>query len=197
MLVKVCGITNLEDALLAVEYGANALGFNFYRPSPRYLDFETAFEIIDRLPEGILKVGIWVSPLPDPFPKVVEILDALQLYGMRGESEVPRIQKRILIATSPAGAASFPGYEIVLDTSWGRGRLGDWKAIQQLERSYILSGGLTPENVRGALRRLRPAGVDVCSGVEREPGKKDPEKMKAFLAAVRREAEIREEERKR
>jgi phosphoribosylanthranilate isomerase len=186
-LIKICGITNQEDALASVQYGANALGFNFYRPSPRYTDPGEVESILGSLSGQILKVAVVVVSSGDVHHTIEDIssrvpsLDAFQLHGLKSESEVPSLPRRFLVATSPAEVKSFPHHEIVIDTSWGTGQKADWELLSQLAQSFILSGGLDPENVGEAIQSLRPAGVDVCSGVEQSPGIKDQEKLKRFI----------------
>ena len=192
-MVKVCGITNLQDALLSVKAGANTLGFNFYPKSPRFIRPEDAAEIIRQLPGKTLNVGVVVvaSPAKSRSETVLQSLDkagvgAVQIHGASCDAEVPDFRMRTFIATSPERANSFPRHEIIVDTSWGTGTLADWDLISNVvARPYILSGGLTPENVCEALSKLSPDGVDVCSGVEKSPGKKDPVKLERFLSKVR------------
>jgi phosphoribosylanthranilate isomerase len=195
-LLKVCGITTLQDGIRAVEYGANALGFNFYPGSPRFVEPEEVRGMIGSLPNRVLSVAVVVpgqaedqssreilAPLRD-LP-----LDVLQLHGLQSASEVPATSKRLWIATSPGRAHRFPGHEILIDTSWGRGRKADWDEVCDLECPFILSGGLTAENVGQAIRLLQPIGVDVCSGVESSPGIKDASKLQQFLKAAREAAD--------
>ncbi|UCF37772.1 MAG: phosphoribosylanthranilate isomerase [Acidobacteriota bacterium] len=223
-MIKVCGLTTLDDALCAVELGANTLGFNFYPKSPRYIEPETAAEIIAQLPAEILNVGVivrqpsWLSSghtVRQPSwlssgdtvrqPSWLSLasasesaedklearptqltLDAYQVHGVNSEEELDGLGGRIIVATSPADAIHFPNYEIIIDTSWGTGKLADWGAVQKLDRDFILSGGLTPDNVDEAIRVLNPTGVDVCSGVESSPGRKDKRKLEAFLKQVKK-----------
>ena len=195
-LVKVCGITSEKDAFLSIDYGANALGFNFYPPSPRYLDPRQAAKIIDGLPDHILVVAVMVAgkaakeEIKDQVEglekEIGEIsgkspIDVFQLHGLESDSQVPLGFDRVLVATAPSDADRFPRQEILIDTSWGTGTRADWNRVQQLKRSFILSGGLTPENVSEAVRLLSPAGVDVCSGVEGELGVKDPVQLRRFV----------------
>lgn len=211
-VVKVCGITCLEDALASIEFGANVLGFNFYPPSPRYIDPLKASEILQALPESIIAVAVVVvDPSDDPRsdPKhgggverledlsarncqgdqtlrnLPTRIDWVQVHGVRGKVDLQGIQGEVLVAASPKDASRFRGFRIIIDTSWGTGQLADWEALKSLGREYILSGGLTPENVKEALEYLKPSGVDVCSGVEATPGKKDPARLKRFLEVVR------------
>ncbi|MGH9342089.1 MAG: phosphoribosylanthranilate isomerase [Acidobacteriota bacterium] len=189
MIIKVCGITNLEDALLSIEHGATALGFNFYPKSPRYITPEAAKKITEKLPDDILTIGIIVmtdahsgqrSAVSGQLP-----VDALQIYGLKSEDDIPPTDKLVFIATDPDHVSRFPNHDLVIDTSWGTGKKADWDRLRTIDRSYILSGGLTFDNVMEAIRLLNPAGVDVCSGVESAPGQKDPVKLKHFLDALR------------
>ena len=199
MIVKVWCITNLEDARLCVAWGANALGFNFYVRSPRYIRPEKVARITEHLPSDILSVGILVRKSAQPdrdgcYFRVNEFLcwprdrlpvQAVQLYGLNSESEIPSTDQRTLVATSFEKVNVFGHQEIVIDSSWGTGKQEDWEALRALQKPFILSGGLNPENVIQAIRLLRPAGVDVCSGVELTPGRKDPTLLETFLKAVR------------
>ncbi len=183
MIIKVCGITTLEDALLSVKLGANALGFNFYRKSPRYICPGQAAQIIARLPREILAVGVVVGR---PGEAEMSCTPALQLHGLRSEEELADIPNRVFVAVSPEETNLFRAREIIVDGSWGTGKKADWESLLGLSRPYILSGGLTPENVGEAIMKLRPYGVDVCSGVESSPGRKDPDKLRIFLGEVQR-----------
>ena len=197
-LVKVCGITNEKDAFFSVDCGANALGFNFYKSSPRYLDPQRAAKIIRKIPKQILVVAVMVVSgktkeeinnqsrgLKKEMNKVSnrELVDVFQLHGLESESQIPSDQGRFLVATSPLDVCCFPRYEVLIDTSWGTGIRADWNYVQQLNRSFVLSGGLTPENVLEAITLLSPSGVDVCSGVESELGIKDSARLKRFIHA--------------
>ncbi|MDA2923248.1 phosphoribosylanthranilate isomerase [Acidobacteria bacterium AH-259-L09] len=217
-LIKVCGITNLDDAFRSIDSGANALGFNFYPKSPRYIDPVKAEKITQDLPNHVLTVAVMVvrsgeigrgeptarlnrtfgarprfgrptgpplqsrrlAPTNSPSP-----FGAFQLHGLQSASEIPDMDKRIFIATSPTSASRFPNHEILIDISWGTGKKADWGEVAKLRRPFILSGGLTAENVAEAIELLHPAGVDVCSGVERSPGVKDATKLKRFVENVR------------
>ena len=199
-LIKVCGITCLRDALASVEAGANALGFNFYPPSPRFLDLGKAEKIVSGLPHGILTFAVVVrgyalsagashEDVDDAGKRLMDIdgygipewFDIVQVHGVDDAAQVPGSRRPLLIAVSPESAPQFNEYDIIIDTSWGEGKLADWEKTSQLKRPYILSGGLNPGNVEEALERLNPAGIDVCSGVESSPGRKDPEKLQNFL----------------
>jgi phosphoribosylanthranilate isomerase len=112
-------------------------------------------------------------------------LDALQIHGAKREEDLPVLDRRVIVATSPEDIGRFPNHEVIIDVSWGTGVLADWELLKGLKRPYILSGGLAPDNVGEAISLLAPAGVDVCSGVEESPGCKDPKRIRAFLSEVR------------
>ena len=206
--VKICGITNLEDALNAVEAGADALGFVFYEKSPRKVDVETAREIVAKLPERVEKVGVFVNQIED---SICDVADRVGLTSvqMHGDDEDPHVadlvvarrpQLKVVVGISmlrhrPEGWAMMwrpdLGFAFLLDSGGGTGQTFDWdkgtSAIEIIKHlgPVVIAGGLNPTNVADAMRMLRPWGVDVASGVEARPGKKDPEKVKAFIAAVR------------
>lgn len=212
--VKICGITNLEDALTAVEAGADAVGFVFYEKSPRNISAEAAREIVDRLPEGVEKVGVFVDLESERIREVVLNvgLTAVQLHGERSAESVGRdlasspnsvgVSKVISVIHGQAlkddllfGVKISNMFAILLDSRsdemGGTGTSFDWEATQgavqhmSLTVPVIVAGGLTPLNVGGAIRMFQPFGVDVASGVEARPGKKDPKKVRAFVSAVR------------
>ena len=138
------------------------------------------------LPSQIIKVGIVLAHPNGSNDSWKELpLDAVQFYGLQGPSQIPQTRKQIWVATSPDSIREFPDNRILVDTSWGTGRKEDWEALQHLDRDFILSGGLTPENVQEAVRLLHPEGVDVCSGVENSPGVKDPTKIEQFIKNAR------------
>ena len=197
MFVKICGITNEDDALLAVALGADAVGFVF-APSPRQIATRHAYDISRRLPPEVLTVGVFRDSLPDRV--VAQVRDAglksAQLHG----SETPEITQAVrreigfVIQAFPAGSpalakASDYGADVVLVDSVapGSGRVFDWSLVDEapLSVKIMLAGGLTPDNVALAIERVRPWGVDVATGVEREPGRKDPVKLKEFIEAAR------------
>lgn len=193
-LIKVCGLTRLEDARLAVRHGANALGFNFHPASPRCVTVDAARRMSVELPRSVLRVGVVVLPgrgdpggegLTELVGRLESFLDGLQVHGAENDAELPAFSGETIVAVSPERAHLFPKHGVIVDTSWGSGRLADWEAVGRIERPFILSGGLTADNVLDAVRRLRPVGVDVCSGVEAFPGRKDPVKLRRFLKRAR------------
>jgi len=197
MFVKICGITNEDDALLAVALGADAVGFVF-APSPRQISVSRAYDISRRLPPGILTVGVFRDETP---PRVVELLGkaglkAAQLHGHETAADTRAVHERVrfVIQAFPAGSraldrANEHGADVILIDSPepGSGRVFDWTLIDQapLDAKILLAGGLAPDNVAAAIARVKPWGVDVASGVEREPGRKDPVKLKEFIEAAR------------
>ncbi len=197
--VKICGITRLEDALAAVRLGADALGFNFWPRSKRYLPPAQASAIVRRLPPLVTAVGVFVDPSLDEVLAAAAHagIDVVQLHGDETPEfclSIPRpVLKALRIAdnNSLAALASYEVRGFVLDTPsagyGGSGRTFDWSLVAEAARALpvILAGGLTPENVREAIREVRPWAVDVASGVESAPGLKDVEKMRRFLEAAR------------
>ncbi len=210
--VKICGITNLEDATLAVEAGADALGFVFYEKSPRNVDPETARGIVAKLPPGVEKIGLFVDESAEKIASVADEagLTAVQLHTDEKRGPGKQITKKKVFLSLPAYTIAFTEEKegiawkspfefpdnlaaIHLDSAriGGTGRAFDWQAIGPFVASMghlypiVVAGGLTPDNVAEAMRILRSWGVDVSSGVEAKPGKKDPEKVRAFIKAVR------------
>jgi phosphoribosylanthranilate isomerase len=199
--VKICGITSVGDAEAAVEAGADALGLMFYPGSPRHISMETAQTIERQLPAFIIRVGVFADPAPeDVFSAMHQCgLNLLQFHG----HETPEFCQQFGIMTMKAfrirGAQSLleiPNYgtdAFLLDSyvpgkAGGTGETFNWDLAAEAAKfgkPIILAGGLTPQNVADAVRKARPFGVDVSSGVEQSPGKKDFEKMRAFIAAVR------------
>jgi phosphoribosylanthranilate isomerase len=204
-LIKICGITNLEDALLAVKHGADELGFNFYEQSPRYVSPEQARSIIEQLPADVSKIGVFVNESIDTIIETAAIvgLDGVQLHGDEDVVFVETIRKRsdltvikTLRVTPGFDPGHATGYEvdaIMLDgysakERGGTGDTFDWaiaKRVSSIVPALYLAGGLSAENVSEAVRTVRPFAVDACSRLESEPGKKDAKKMERFIIAVR------------
>jgi phosphoribosylanthranilate isomerase len=185
MFVKICGITNREDALAAVEAGAGALGFIFHKPSPRYADPAALAAWIDEIPSGTWKVGVFVDQPPAVIEQIAAELklDVAQLHGAETPAGHPRgirIWKAFRLADETLPQPGYPAEAILLDGP-GNGRTFDWQLAEGLPGKVILAGGLTPENVRAAIEQTRPWGVDTASGVETSPGRKDRARMKQFI----------------
>lgn len=191
MIVKVCGITCLEDAEIAVEAGASAMGFNFYPPSPRAITPMAARAIVDRLPAGIIKAGIFVNEPPDAVIRTVEAagLDVAQVIG----DTPPGIRSWKVHRAGPeftAGDLNDPRAEaFLLDTPsgalhGGTGVTFDWRRARIDGKRIVIAGGLGPDNVADAIRVCRPWGVDACSRLESSPGRKDPRAVRAFIEAA-------------
>jgi phosphoribosylanthranilate isomerase len=199
--VKICGVTNVADALAAVEAGADALGFNFYEKSPRFVSLKTAAEISKNLPPFVMRVGVFVDA-PEYFilRAIGESnLTMLQFHG----DETPEFCTQFGLMSMKAfrirdekSLAELPKYETeayLLDaySAEARGGTGEkfnWDlavGAQKFGKPIFLAGGLTPENVADAVEKVQPFGVDVSSGVESAPGKKDAAKIRAFIQAVR------------
>ena len=198
--VKVCGTTRLKDALLAVECGADAIGFIFYKKSPRAVTVTTAKAICAKLPPFVNRVGVFVNETAEKINRIAERcgLDAVQLHGDESPALCKKIKCRVIKAVRVKDAASLKSlsrYEVdgfLLDTykedQWGgTGKVFDWELATRANKygPVIIAGGLNPRNVKAAIQKVQPYGVDVSSGVEQAPGKKDPKKVKSFLKAVR------------
>jgi phosphoribosylanthranilate isomerase len=214
--VKICGMTNLEDALTAVEAGADAVGFVFYEKSPRNVTVEVAREIVEKLPEGVEKVGVFAGQSGAEVARIADIAgcSAVQVYQLVSGAEpagngFPYGDRRTFVAI-PGGRISAGGsFELSLSREFlsrvsalfldsgnsqypgGTGKVFDWESAADSVKAVsrivpiVIAGGLTLENVGEAIRILKPWGVDVVSGVEARPGKKDAEKVRAFVRAVR------------
>jgi phosphoribosylanthranilate isomerase len=196
MIVKICGITHFEDAKAAIAGGANALGFNFYPRSKRYIGISDATKLIGNLPPEILKVGVFVNEPADRVADLVKRigLHVAQLHGDEPPEQYPagvRVWKaaRVDDQFSLAAWDACPAEALLLDSApnggyGGSGQSFDWSRAAGGSRHVILAGGLDENNVRDAIRQLKPWGVDVCSRIERAPGRKDHVKMAAFIQAV-------------
>lgn len=196
MMVKICGITNREDALAAAESGASALGFNFYEKSPRYISPDAAAKLVEVLPPNILKVGVFVNTQPEIASTIAASvhLDVAQLHG-NGANFPDGLRRWRALAV----AADFdvrrlgeedPGAEAFLldapSTSLygGTGRSFAWRLARGAPRKVILAGGLDETNVRRAIEEAEPWGVDACSRLESAPGRKDHARLARFLKAA-------------
>ncbi|CAB4665120.1 unannotated protein [freshwater metagenome] len=206
MFVKICGITNEDDALLAVALGADALGFVF-APSPRQVVAKKVYDITRRLPPEILTVGVFRDEHPQ---RVIELthaagLRAAQLHGHETPSDVAEVSRHIRTVIKAVSAGSvdvsrardFAASMILLDApAPGSGKVFDWKLAGEIPDGIklVLAGGLTPENVASGIAQVRPFGVDISSGVESSPGRKDPILMRRFMEAVRSASEAQGED---
>jgi phosphoribosylanthranilate isomerase len=202
MFVKICGITNEDDALLAVAMGADAVGFIF-APSVRQVAAQQVYDITRRLPPEILTVGVFRDEHPDLVIETVHRsgVKAAQLHGHESPDDVAAVaaQVRRVIKAFAAGspdarrADQFHTDMILVDApSPGSGQMFDWTLAAEVAEGprLILAGGLTPDNVAAAIHQVQPWGVDVASGVERAPGKKDALKVKAFVERARAAAPV-------
>jgi phosphoribosylanthranilate isomerase len=201
--IKICGITNLEDARLAADLGAHALGFIFYPKSPRCVEAETARHIILQLPPLVLSVGVFVNEEPATVRELAARigLDWLQLHG----EETPEYCRalggnvvKVISVNDETSLSQMDAYQgavraFLLDTHktgqrGGTGQVFDWSVAKEAKSKgqIILAGGLNPDNVEAAIQKVKPPALDVASGVEASPGKKDPDKLRAFFKAIHR-----------
>ncbi len=198
--VKVCGLTNLEDARVALDAGADYLGFVIYDKSPRGVTVERVAEIMGALESGVRGVGVFVNESPSKIDSIVRRcgLYAAQIHGDEAASAFTAFPHRLWRAVWLQDGAGVPppmewtADRYVIDAAvtglyGGSGVQADWDAASSLAQEYpvMLAGGLHPGNVADAIRCVKPMGVDVASGVEAEPGRKDHDAVKAFVAAAR------------
>jgi phosphoribosylanthranilate isomerase len=199
--VKICGITSLEDASSAADAGADALGFIFHEPSPRFISLEAAASIAQTLPLHIIRVGVFVDARKELVLQAIAGcgLNLLQFHGNESPDYCLQFGLmsmkafRIRDAASLKVLADYPTDAWLLDSHvadklGGTGETFNWELARQarlLGRPIFLAGGLTPRNVADAVRQVQPYAVDVSSGVESSPGKKDPEKVRAFIKAAK------------
>lgn len=204
-MVKICGITNLCDARLAERFGADAVGFNFYRKSPRYLSPESAGAITREVGEHIMKVGVFVNESLDNILATAETagLDSIQLHGDETPSFVNDLKAlttaklikafRVRADFDASMVADYDVDAVLLDTFssdgyGGTGRRFDLGLVEKVDaQRLILAGGLTPGNVEEAISSIGPYGVDVCSSIESSPGKKDEQLLKDFIVMARKQ----------
>ncbi len=200
MLVKICGITNKEDAWAAIEAGADALGFNFYPKSPRYLPPETAIKLAEDIPPNILRVGVFVNETEGVVRDMSQYLalDYLQFHGDETPYYCEQFATPYWKAFRLKDEKTFdlmkkykPDYFLldafVEKAFGGTGVVTNWDLAREAKAygKIVLAGGLTPENIEAAVRAVKPDGVDVASGVESAPGKKDAAKVEAFVSGAR------------
>ncbi len=201
--IKICGITNLDDALFATECGADALGFNFYKKSPRYIEPEKAVEIIGQLPPFIMPVGIFVNEREEKIREIQQqtCIQVVQLHGDESPEFCQRFGSRVIKAfqvkdkESIKHMAHYRVGALLLDSykdgmRGGTGTTFDWHlaVVAKTFGKVVLAGGLTPENVAVAVKLVQPYGVDVAGGVEKEKGIKDHGKIRKFISEVRKAA---------
>jgi phosphoribosylanthranilate isomerase len=199
--VKICGITNLEDAQAAVELGADILGFNFYPPSPRYIEPEQAKTIIKQLPSFVDTAGIFVNAQEQDIHHLTDsgFLNWIQFHGDESPEFCSRFNiwnvhtmKAIRVRNSDdiRRALEFNTHSLLFDAFdsdlyGGTGKTFDWSLIDNTQMRVFVAGGIRPDNIENALQ-LNVFGVDICSGIESEPGKKDIQKMKALFQIIYR-----------
>lgn len=193
--LKVCGITSIEDALVAIECGAEYLGFNFYPQSPRFIDPDAARRIIERLPRQVISVGVFVNePQPEQVIKTLRLSGAqvAQLHGDEDDRYCAKVGRVRVIKALRIGpdfrlksVKSFSVAAVLLDgydknLYGGTGKIANWEIAREAAKltRVFLAGGLSPENIVEAIEAVEPFAVDVNSGVESAPGKKDAEKLK-------------------
>jgi len=200
---KICGVTNANDAGACVELGADMIGFNFYRESPRYIEPADVRRILDKLSPGISAVGVFVDADPAEVSEVAKTagVQRVQLHGNATPESCSELAQefRVIRALStdaqfaPEHAAAFPECDVLIDAyhpelRGGTGQTCDWsvaRAAMRHTRFLILSGGLNARNVASAITTVAPHAVDVCSGIERSPGVKDHRALEQFISAVR------------
>ena len=207
MRIKICGITTPADAIAAIDAGVDAIGFNFYPPSPRYIAPQSLARWINQLPPFVITVAVLVNPSKQDIEAVEDMMtiNLWQLHGHESPSYCASLKPRRIIKalriTSSADfglAQDFCVTSLLIDAPTpllgGSGQTCDWSLArhfcQHSRIPVILSGGLTPDNVAQAILTVRPHAIDVCSGVESTPGKKDPIKMRDFIASAREAAQI-------
>lgn len=191
MMVKICGITNREDALVAVESGASAIGFNFFRESPRYISPTGAAMIAAKVPADVWKVGIFVHETAESIARIAldAGLDVAQLYGI-SEARGLRVWRAVPANESLLASINDEKVEALLldtpsnDLHGGTGETFAWSRAKGLPKKIIIAGGLDESNVRLAIQEAQPWGVDACSRLEKSPGLKDHDKVRRFVKAA-------------
>ena len=207
--IKICGITNKEDALCAAGCGADALGFIFYPPSPRYIEPEEALRIIEELPANVARVGVFVNEDAKEVKRIAKLcnLDFVQLHGDESVEYCRNFPSEMIIKaielrneSNLHSAVRYNAAAILVDSRevglyGGTGKKANWDLALQIKRkkSLILSGGLNADNVQEALKKVAPHVLDINSGVEIKPGKKDHKKLAEIFDIIRR-ADARQNE---
>ena len=203
--IKICGITNLDDALACVDAGADMLGFNFYPGSPRYIEPEVAREIVAQVPSSVLTVGVFVNAgEPEEVARLADVagVTAVQLHGNESPSYCRELSGRFVIkalraneAFKPESAADYETDAVLLDSfdarlAGGTGRVFDWSLARRTSKlvpKLFLAGGLGPQNIAEAVASVQPYAVDACSLLESSSGRKDIALVRAFINAIRGE----------
>ncbi len=197
MRVKICGITRPEDALHAESAGADALGLNFVPGTKRFISLERAREIVRALGPFVARVGVFQNASLETVLETVQTtgLNVVQLHGHESDEFALEVERIVPVVRAVKLEPNLPfvlpevGSAFLIDgPDPGSGQLADWSRLEASNlagRRWLLAGGLTPENVAGAISRLRPWGVDLSSGVESSPGIKDPTKVTAFIRAAK------------
>jgi phosphoribosylanthranilate isomerase len=203
--VKICGITNLDDAMAAVRYGADALGFVFFPESPRYITPEQASQIVRALPPFVTTVGVFVDRTPEDIQDIMEIsgLEAAQLHGSESPDTCGEVRCKVIKAIrvkelsdlEPLDHYKVSAYLLDTyspDSFGGTGRIFNWDIAVEAKRfgPIILAGGLTPDNIAEAVQHVRPYAVDVSSGVEAKKGLKNHEKLRLFIQRAKSVKEL-------
>ncbi len=198
--IKICGITNIEDALYAADLGVDALGFVFYSQSPRHIEPKKARKIIQQLPPFLAKVGVFVNETAARVNEIIELtgIDVVQLHGQEAPEYCQRFERKVVKAFRIApdfDPAQIEVYEVdayLLDTYvrgiyGGTGEVFNWEIAKRAEQygRIILAGGLNPGNIKEAICQVEPYGVDISSGVEIRPGEKDKRKLEQLVLQVR------------
>jgi phosphoribosylanthranilate isomerase len=196
VLIKICGVTRSEDAAVACSLGAGAIGINFWRGSKRFVEDRQAKEIMAAIPQGVLKVGVFVNPHPLIVTEsMAELgLDIVQFHGDENPKAWTNFSSEQMIRairvfdesslTSATGwSPRYFLYDAHSDGYGGQGKLAPWRVVAAgARRPFLLAGGLDPDNVAEAIAIVNPDGVDVASGVESSPGVKDHDKLRAFIS---------------
>lgn len=199
IFIKICGITNPDDAFAASNLGADALGFIFHRESPRYIEPEKAAAIISRLPASVQPVGVFVNRPRSEIERIIELtgIKVVQLHGDEppDDCRYPSVRVWKVFRPRPGSEIQIPGsysvdaflFDSFDETRYGgTGKIGNWAVARIAAKQYkvILSGGLNPDNIQQAITAVQPFGVDINSGVELKPGRKDKQKLEKIFTII-------------